>query len=447
MWVSVNSLRRGLYAEHHDELGFLYRQIAHHREEGTLSRERLAEFEWRLVAHLDGLVLGATLAWREIGARHDDDDAGHWYAAGLLACVQREDTRFAALLQRATHNAAEPAAPALADALRHAMPSDWSGRLLGWLAEVPQPMLGWLAEVASYQLPGCRQALERRLQTGVPPSVEWVRALGRSGAVEAAPWLLDLAQSAAGPAELRRAALLALAELGAPQILVLVRRAASESALAHPVLGLVGARQDVQVMLRSLEAAPAAETALGLGLLGDLSAAYPLVAALRDEAIGAAAAAALDWITGAGLWDAVSGPGDDGERTADGSDRYQRLRPGASVVPRTGPVVQQISRDPTRWTRWLEEAAPRFRAGLRYRFGRVYSAPWLVQTLADDALSSGYRRWAGDELSIRLAAPQRLDPRASVARQRSTLQQLGAWATALGEQYAADSWMRAGLAS
>ena len=97
--------------------------------------------------------------------------------------------------------------------------------------------------------------------------------------------------------------------------------------------------------------------------------------------------------------------------------------------------------------RWLEEAAPRFRAGLRYRFGRVYSAPWLVQTLADDALSSGYRRWAGDELSIRLAAPQRLDPRASVARQRSTLQQLGAWATALGEQYAADSWMRAGLAS
>ena len=31
MWVSVNSLRRGLYAEHHDELGFLYRQIAHHR--------------------------------------------------------------------------------------------------------------------------------------------------------------------------------------------------------------------------------------------------------------------------------------------------------------------------------------------------------------------------------------------------------------------------------
>lgn len=425
-WVSESAFRRGLYAEHHEELAFLYHQTTRLRDEGEVPLERLADFERRLVAHLDGLALGGSLAWREIGAHHDDEDAGHWYAAGLLACAQKDDKRFDGLLERARMGGPEPAARAatgLADALRHAMPSAWSGRLLAWLADVPQPLLGELAGVASFLGAGCREALERRLADGCAPSSALLRALGRCGAGGAVPWLAARAQ-AEGGTELGGTALAVLAELAGPQALALARQGGERFPVWHPVLALVGQRADVQLLLGRLAAQPAPETALALGLLGELSAVRPLVGALHNDAVAAAAATALQWITGADLTEVVH----ENDEDEDGDASYRRLQPRVPLARRSGDETLRVARDPARWTAWLGEASARFSAGTRYRFGRPYALPWLVQTVAEARHGPVYRRLAVAELAARHAAPRALDLRAATGRQRATIQLLQQWA-------------------
>ena len=427
MWVSASAFRRGLYAEHHDELAFLYAQIARLRDDDDTPLSSVLDFERRLVAHLDALVIGAATAWGEIEARHDDESAGHWYAAALLACAQRDEPRFAALLQRASRGGSEDAARALSDALRHAMPPDWAQRLPAWLVDASEPLLGWLADAASYRQPqACRDALGRHFARAPAPSIAFVRALGRAGVAAASAWLGELSLRHAD-ADLRCAALLALADMRDEKALVLARRLVDLPQVAHRVLGLIGDRGDAHALVDRLGSATP-ETLFALGLLGELSATRPLLELLPHESLGGAAATALHWITGAPLLESVIEPDED-----EASGDYLRLRPGAALRRRPdgrpfGTEVQRLGRDPARWAQWLAQAAPRFQAGLCYRLGQPRTPAWLIAALADESRGARYRHLASEELPMRHRAPHRLDPRATVGRQRAVLQRLAAWA-------------------
>lgn len=450
MALSTSGLRAGIHAEHHDEAAFLYAQLARLRFDDGTPFGRLLDFERRLVAHFDALVLGGPAARCTIADLHDDSEPGHWYVAALLACRQRDDALVENLVRSSAAGRVELKADchaAVVDALRHAMPLDWNVKLSGWIERAGEPLAAELAELAVTSGVACQAALQQRAPSAGACSGRLVRALGRAGAADSATWLIDRAASARLAAE-RRDALLALADCGAPQALALARQFVDQAQVSHRVLGLIGGREDAHRLLRQLAVRPVhAETLIALGLLGDLAAVRPLIALLGDDALGPVAADALEWITGAGLRETVL-EGDDGKPLAEGAYLGARIGTGGGQVHKSrldGIVVERGCRDPEAWLEWLDKAAPRFNAGRRYRFGEAWTPQVLVDSLAEEHCRCSYRQLAIDELAMRLAAPQRLDLRFSVSRQTAWLQTLQAWARSVGAGQEVEQWPYAGL--
>ena len=455
MSLSTSSLRAGIHAEHHDEAAFLYTQLARLRFDAGTPFGRLLDFERRLVAHVDALVLGGPAASRTVADLHDDSEPGHWYVAALLACRQRDDALVENLVCSSAAGCMELKADchaAVVDALRHAMPFDWNVKLSDWIERAGEPLAAELAELAVTTGVACQAALQQRAPSAGAYSGRLVRALGRAGAAgPASTWLIDRAGNAHA-APVRRDALLALANLGAPQAPALARQFVDQAQVSHRALGLIGGREDAHRLVRYLAARPAhAETLIALGLLGDLAAVRPLIALLAHETLAAVAADALEWITGAGLRETVL-ESHNGKPLAEGA--YLGARVGTKVGTNRGQVhkgrldetaVERVCRNPDAWLDWLDEAAPEFVAGRRYRFGKSWTPQVLVDSLAEEHCPCSYRQLAFDELAMRLAAPQRLDLRFSVSRQMALLQALQAWARRIGTGQEIEQWPYAGL--
>jgi hypothetical protein len=423
MWLSALAFRNGLYAEHCDELDFLYHQTQRLREDEVAGLTTVVGFEHRLVAHLDALVQGGADADAVLQARHDDDESGHWYARTFLACARRNRVDLQRVLEHAVASGTEAAAQGVADALRHGLPQDWSPQLTTWLPAVPEPLRGWLADVAVH-LPGIdAQPFEAALASCANPSARLLGCMGRVGARGAGR---RLAEIAAGPLDndRRAAALHSLLALDVSTAFALVRRFIDHPALSHRALGVAAGPAEANALLRRLHLAQV-DSVLALGMLGELAAVRPLVGLLDHAELGAAAATALQWITGAALEETVVEAQDN--EWSDETESYPRL----GVAARTLPKVQRISRDQAAWQAWLTEAAPQFQAGRRYRFGRPCSARVSVDAFAEHAHGPLYRAWASDELRLRHGSPATPDSRAALGQQRAAVKRLQAWALAV----------------
>lgn len=445
MWVSNADFLRGLFAEHLDEATFLCHQSARLRLSEDVPWTRVADFEWRLAAHLDGLYIGGALALEEITTHFDSEDSGHWTTAALLRCRRRDAAAFATLLAAAAQTSPQATA-AVADALRHNLPAGWPEQIAAWQGPLSNDALCSVAEVLSYASADAPLPVLRRVKLpGSQASPALLRTLGRCGEHAALGMLADTA-AGDGATTRRRAALLGLALAGAPQAPELARRSIGEAAISHEVLGLLGGREDALALLRECDSGHATpETLHALGLLGELATVRPLMALLGDDVLGGSAARALSWITGAALTETVAEPVDDDADTAPQAPQgqaYVRLRPGAVLVS-PGAHVERISRDPMAWAEWLAESRTLFSAGTRYRMGQPMSARRLVQTLATPTPGATYRRLAAEELTIRYRPPSRVDTLGSVARQHSALVALADWAASQDSLLPNSGWLYA----
>src|SRR5262249_28807153 len=107
--------------------------------------------------------------------------------------------------------------------------------------------------------------------------------------------------------EIRANATIASLRSGDPRALAKCRaRVARGDATMHVPLALSGGRSDAAALMKV--AAPTTETLTALGILGDLGAVRLLVDKLGDNTLGAAAATALQLITGAELREEVFVP-------------------------------------------------------------------------------------------------------------------------------------------
>jgi hypothetical protein len=432
MWNSRSAFERGLYAEHLEELVFLYGQARHLRMADEGPWTRLLDFEWRIAAHLDGLHLGGAAALEEMAARFDADDPGHWSSAALVRTRRGDAGLFTTLLTAAVETS-EAATAAVADSLRHLLPANWPAGLLGGQGRLPEPAVEALAAALACGNVDAARPLVKLLHTpAASASAAQIEVHSRAGRVDWVPGLAAIAEADPSPAR-RRAALLALARLGSPEALPLARRLVADALVAHDVLGWIGTRDDALALLRQCERKGATPQSLrALGWLGDLAVVRPLLKWLADEALAPAAADALHLITGHGPTEQHPLDADDDEPAADApadeQGRYAPLRAGATALPAERATITRPSRDAAAWAEWLAQAKGRFVSGVRYRLGQPVTAGWLVQCLAADVPGHGYRALAAEELVLRYQPPVRLDPLASVARQRAALAALQAWA-------------------
>jgi hypothetical protein len=124
MATSLRSFQVGIYEEHLEEASFLYEQRRALIKQSDVDWRYIGDFEERLEAHIDALVVGADLAVEVCRRRSDEGDAGELFAAVCVFCRRRGAAILANLLRGLDFSNVERVR-SVGDALKYELPDDW----------------------------------------------------------------------------------------------------------------------------------------------------------------------------------------------------------------------------------------------------------------------------------------------------------------------------------
>jgi len=415
------AFKLGLYAEHLEEVGFLYGQCKALRADAEQGWLACAPFEERLEAHLDALVVGGKAASTWCLDQLPSAEPEALFGITALLCRSGNAAALKHLLQDERLGDLG-ALEAIAAALLQEWPSAWKAGALRALAEGDLRLAPTFAAIACSRgwdvgaaLVG---ALERSPPAAQPALLEWLGRMPGQG------WP-GLAQACEDAEPRRRtAALLAGLRQHDPGALALVLADTAEPGL----LAMAGGRGTAARLTGLLaDARRATAAAAALGQIGELSAVRTLTALLADDTLAGTAACALQLITGADLRETVlvPEPVDEAEMTP---AELQRWR-SAGEAPRRldgepfGSRVERPCRDPAIWGGWLMENGARFSAQLRYRHGAPCSAVVLVRSLGHPAMPASARTVLAEELIVRHGIRCGWNAATTVAQQWGALRQ------------------------
>ncbi len=264
------------------------------------------------------------------------------------------------------------------------------------------------------------------------------------------------AETSAGDAALREAVWTAMALSDQPSLSYTLSAALDaggpDADAAALLLALAGDDDDARRLSQRALAAPTPSLVTAAGWAGGAWSVGPMIELLAsdDDEVKAAAAAALDRITGAGIVEKA--PVDEEEILVDdppepdvGEPRQPKL---ARVIsdPRDVPpepkqeLIEQPSTDPARWRAWWIEKGASWDMNARYRRGKPYTPLVSLAELDGGACTFGDRRLLQRELVIRTGSFVRFDPHDLVVVQEEALR---AWQPVASRQSGAPGrWVR-----
>jgi uncharacterized protein (TIGR02270 family) len=443
MTTSPQAFAVQMYEEHLEEASFLYEQHKALRNDPELPWTRLSDFEERLEAHLDALVIGGRLALEVCKQRAREGDAGELFAAVSVYC-RNEDAGLLAETWRTLDYDDAAKTQSLTDALKYELPETWYPAILRAIERGYRRQVPLLARVCGYRRAPAGEQLLRRAAADDTICADVVWALARVPDNDAAEELLVKSCEHADPA-VKCEAYCGLLRRGRRDALRACMSLASREVWPQIVLGLGGDRTAAETLRRRLESGTAtAGTMIALGLLGDVTVVRSLTAALGSEEFGASAALALHWITGAPLFEKAFVPETPDEAALFDAElrawrERQELPRRADGLP-FGTTVHQLSRDPGAWHTWLAVNAARFDPSYRYRRGQLYSARALLLCLLDEAVPQHLRQLAYEELAIRFGCDVPFESDLPVREQTIALRAIGEWVAAREAQLDTGKW-------
>ncbi|WP_044985968.1 hypothetical protein [Sorangium cellulosum] len=192
------------------------------------------------------------------------------------------------------------------------------------------------------------------------------------------------------------------------------RTSPSRAHRAMSLLCLVGRASDLDRLLAVANAAPVAHVLRSLGRFGHVGSLGALLRFLEhdDAEVVAAAAEALDRITGAGLRETVEVPWEV-------ELPPEAAQAGGIAVPTR--KMERIVTDPEQWSAWLRNRAPRLDAKLKIRGGALFTPLQIVDELESRLTPPGAREEAALELTLVTGLQFQFSPHDWVARQRHHL--------------------------
>lgn len=430
---------RGLFEEHLEKAGFLYEQRQVQMREGLLEWPSIAALEHRLHGHVDALTLGKESAELACVELMGEFGAGSVFAALSVFCRNR-NARLTSAALRCLDDEDPGTIRAVRDALCFELPDDWGRFVDQAIARSGKPArLGVLASVAAFKnLPVGTQLLAA-VQSSAAATPEMLDALGRLQVSSAQPLLRTFLVHP--DASLRSAALLSLCQLRDYESLHDASALGATEAWPRLAMGVAGGPHAVQILLRVAESSSAdRDCLLALGALGDPVALPALCACLQREAIAADAAQALQWITGAQLYEESFIPENVDEASLT-DDELQAWRQNGKPPTRPdgrafGDTVIKVSCDAQVWRQWLATATGVLTPGLRYRSGKPCEPGALVDVLADRRSDRVERHMAALELAMRYRCPVHFDGDMLVEQQWASLGAMRAWAEGLATRSA-----------
>jgi uncharacterized protein (TIGR02270 family) len=404
MASSIENFKLDLYREHLEEASALYDLRKALIGEPGREWPSLHDFEARLEAHIDALVIGGRLALQLCAERMREGDAGELFAALSVSCRQQDASVFAEVWRNLDYEDAARV-DAVTDALKFELPDAWIPACEQALARADCRAFSILATVAAYQRLPLGDLVADRMKT----SDEFVNAATVSALAriqgDRTPGILQECLHRPDN-EIRAHALRGLLRAGASEALRGSYRLAQTEDWPHLDMGLGGDRQAATILREQVERGTASsDTCWGLALLGDLSTVSALCACLASESLAPAAADALHWITGARLFEDAFIPEAIDERELFEAELAAWQERGE--VPRRadgqpyGSTVRRVVRDSSTWNRWLTEHAAELHQNVRYRNGRPYGPKVLLECLMEPAVPARLRQLAYEELVIR----------------------------------------------
>jgi uncharacterized protein (TIGR02270 family) len=429
MATSIREFNIGLYKEHVEEASFLYEQRLAYLHDPEVRWPELKAWEERFEAHIDALVLGGELALEVCRQQAREGDSGEMHSAVRVFCRHdRKDDTFALLngLDPANNDAVRAAS----EALRWEAPRAWVEELLQSVQGGGAHLTRVAAQVIGLRRFACEAFLKDTLATRPPcglSDVAW--ALGRVGTPGSTSLLWALIDS--DDPHVCEAAAIALMRLGDERPLQRAMLAAHEHSWARRVLAIGGNSTSVRVLLDALNAQPVDPGAvLALGLLGDLSAVWPLVDLLDDDDLAEPAAVALNTITGAGLYADVFIPDkiDPDELSREEREAYEK---DGTVPMRHGKPFGNWERrallDKAGWRSWLEKEKPRFSREHRWRMGMPYCPAALFECLRSETSPYAVRAATYEELVVRFGLDVPFEVDLPMSQQLRFLAKIEGW--------------------
>lgn len=423
----------GLYLEHLEEASFLYEQ----RRDALLDDPELAwtdldEFEERLEAHLDGLVLGEDLALAVCRQQVVDGDAGELHAIVRVYCRHERQDLLDEVLDVQDAQDGERV-QAVRDALRDELPPAWESDVAAMLGHADDWRQQMAAEIIGYRrihVPDAVMAALLQAGPDLVPVLIW--SLGRLRA-EPARRMLFSTYLRHNEEAVRKAAAVALLRTGEQAVLQHLLTEERERPWALRLVGVCGTQRDRQSLTTiAQDSKLAAAALLGLGLLGDPEAVDALLYHLEEPSAAEAAALGLYLITGAELLEEAFVPEevDEDELFEDELEQLGQgeplTRPNGEPI---GTMISRLSQDTQVWRAWWKENIHTFTHGVRYRTGRAASPSVLVENLRSELLPRDIRQLAYEELVIRYGIDAPFETEQWVRRQQRGIAELEAQAT------------------
>lgn len=446
MATSYKEFRIELYQEHLEEASALYEQRLALVDDPEITWLDIGEFEERLEAHIDALVVGAELALDVCKTQAEEGDFGELYAAVCVFCRQGRRDLVSATLDTLDVEDGERV-KAVTDALKDEMPAEWEASLLKGVVENYHGLVPIYAEMAGYRRSRSVLALlplRKKLPDEDLAKLVW--AVGRIDDVDTTaelPAYLDHTDQA-----VRSAAALALLRRGDEQTLKLCLDLARSSSGLHLQLAVAGGRAAVGVVLAlAANGSATTECLLALGVLGDLRAVKPLYTHLSNEDVAEAAATGLNLITGADLYEDAFIPEeiDEDELFEEELEKYRQgevpMRPDGQPF---GTTVTRISQNPEDWHTWLNDNKKRFDARYRYRRGKPFSLAGLLASLESEHTPRRARRLAYEELVVRYQMNLPFEADMPVHRQKRSLADIRQWVQSNDQVFHSGAWYFAG---
>jgi uncharacterized protein (TIGR02270 family) len=437
-----------LYEEYLLEASFLYEQRRTLFHNPEVSWKKIAEFEDRLEAHIDGLVVGEKLAL-DVCQRHaTEGDFGELFAAVCVFCRQKSrDLTLSTLEQLDPEDPGK--AVAVADALKYELPDEWVQDLLLLLNSGNPKLAPVLARAFGYRRVPCGPQLMSSMKRCAAPALsEVIWALGRVHCEAANEQIFDYLKTEDTP--VRSAAALALLRTGdwrAAQFCIDEARSK-----AWPVLpiGLSGSRRALNLIMELAAAGPRVDCITTIGLLGDPVSTQFLISALENSETAAAASTALECMTGAGLYETAFIPDEVDEDELFESEREQ-LRRGKPLDRGDGRPfgtnVTRLSQKPDDWNRWWRANSGRFTPGVRYRNGATMSPQGLIEMLAAERTPHDLRAYCAEEIVTNYGKDIGFETDMPAKRQMTLLSDFFGSAQSFSRQFREGEWYCAGSPS
>lgn len=388
---------RDILEEHLEEADFLYTQRRNALMDDDYDLGELAALEERMLAHVDGLVIAGGEAWALLAGLLSGGDEGEAFTAALVALASGDADRRGELLT-AFAKASGETLNGLRAAFCLSGLGDLDEPLRDLVAEAEAPTAAAVLEILAFH----RRGLSPEELGGVLGSEDTgIRTAGLRAAA-ALGWrdFQDRAKDflTADDPELVVEAVRTGYIFNDDSGLVLCRSSlAGGRDLAAELqiwLGLAGFAQDVPLLAAGLDSPELGRGAvIALGWLGRVEAVDALLARLQrgeclelERQIGAAVTrvTGVD-LAGAGLTRVQEEPPPEATGSDDPADPVQ------------DPDEALPWPDSERLATWWRDHRPEFRAGERYRIGRILDRGVLLDVLARGGLSE--RHFAACELA------------------------------------------------